>query len=273
LCEVGTIDIAIGPFIGSWETEVLFFKPYVTWLMSVLKPVKVYVASHKSRKFLYTDPRIIFLPVFEDFTRNEFGQCKATHSDVSSKDYNIIIKKFKSDILSRSAKGDDIFYYNIPYNKNPWIPEYKRIHGPLPVTKTTTKYPKILFIPDDNESEELLRSVYNGILTSNKPTVIGDMRTWLPEYNVLLRDPKYFTNVYQTMVNYISNASGIICPSSVWTSIADLHNVPCFSWGRYTPSVINKKTIILNNDELTHHTIIELIQRTKWLQHVPHHSS
>jgi hypothetical protein len=243
-------DIAVGPFIGDFTSEVLLFRPYALWLIDVLQPRHVYIASHKSRKFLYPTTNVTFFPVFENLTRNEFGQDRVVHKDISGHDYNIVIKKFKADVLSVSKAS--VAYYNIEYNRFGWIPEYKRIMTPLDTTDGT-KTAKIIFIPCENEKAFVLEHVYNKLLKS--AVCIGDMKTHLPEHNVLLRDPMYFKNVYRNMVDYISSASCVICPSSVWTSICYWHNIPCFSWGRYAHTDINRNSIVLQSDDLDH-TII-----------------
>ena len=103
--------LACGPYIGSWETEIVMFQPFVKWLIKVLQPEKVFVSSHKNRRFIYPE-NVVFLPVYENLTRNEFGQNKCVHTDISSKDYGIILKNFRQDILLE-YKGNDLFYYGL----------------------------------------------------------------------------------------------------------------------------------------------------------------
>jgi hypothetical protein len=253
-------DIAIGPFIGSFESEIILFQPYVKWLMSVLKPDNVYVSSHKNRKFLYPK-NVTFFPVYEDLTRNEFNQDKVVHKDVNGRDYNIIIKKFKQDVQSK-----DVFYYNVPYSKHAWIPEYKRIFEPI--EHRPVKDSKIIFIPSDMEKSVTLDMIYKKLLSScDGLGVVCDMKSHLPAHNILLRDPMYFANVYRNMIDNIAGARCVICPSSHWTYICDLFNIPSFSWGRYECLITinnNRKSVILNNDDMTVECIISRME--KWLE-------
>jgi hypothetical protein len=253
--------LACGPYIGSWETEIVMFQPFVKWLIKVLQPEKVFVSSHKNRRFIYPE-NVVFLPVYENLTRNEFGQNRTVHEDISSKDYGIILKKFRQDILLE-YKGKDLFYYGLTYNKFSWIQEYKRIIEPIPAK--TVKKSKILFIPSDIEKSSKLEKIYEIISSSYKEiVVVGDMKTYLPEYNILLRDPKYFQNVYQNMIDYIQVANGVICPSGVWTFLADLYNIPCFSWGKYYYPSINRCINIVNNGDIPAEFIGESI--IQWVE-------
>lgn len=252
--------IAIGPYIGSIESEIIFFLPYTKWLIKVLKPDQIYISSHKNRRFLYPES-VTFFPVFEALTRNEFAQTKAVHNEVSSRDYNIMMKKFKSEVQSHTKS--EVFYYNLTYTKHAWIPEYKRVMSPSKCN--TIKTSKILFIPCDNEKELILQYVYNKLLESYPDMITAcDMHSYLPEHNILLRDPQYFTNVYKAMIDHISSASCVVVPSSHWTTLCDLHGIRCFSWGRYAYPIEHRKLInILYPDDLSPEVITDRMM--KWL--------
>jgi len=246
--------VACGPFIGSFESEVIQFQPFVKWLYLVLKPQKFFISSHKNRKFLYPD-NTIFLPVYEDLTRNEFSQDYIVHKDVGTKDYNIIVKKFRQDVSSH-IKGNNVLYYRLTYNRFSWIPEYKRVFEPLKLK--SNKKSHIIFIPSDVEKSQILYKIYEKLSNLNDFVCIGDMKTYLPEHNILLRDNLYFQNVYKNMFDYICNAKCVICPSSYWTTICSFYNIPCFSWGKYTGPDIESKNIhiINNNDTSVEHIIL-----------------
>jgi len=250
--------IAIGPYVGDFTSEIIFFRPYVTWLISALKPSSVYISSHKNRRFLYPD-NINFIPIYEDLTRSEFEQVGAIHEKVSGRDYNnIIMKKFKLEVQAHLG-SKEVFYYSIPYTRYTWVPEYKRVFTRL--VNGSTRGTEVLFIPCDNVPEESLAYVHNK-LSEARPGLItlGDMHTWLPEHNIMLRDPGYYANAYQNLVTRICGAAAVICPSSVWTTLCDLHGVRCFSWGRYTLPIANERNInILNSDELEPRVVVDRV--------------
>jgi hypothetical protein len=241
------MKIAIGPFIGSIETEIVLFRPFVLWLQKALKPTEIIVSSHNNREFLYENFK--FFPIFDDFTRNEFGQIGPLHSDVNVQDFNLILKKFKLQIQDYTkGSTEPIFHYNIPYIKLAWIPIYKRIYQNILTTPTKNNYKnKIVFIPYLNEKYTIINEVYNHLKKNYNIICCGDMKTHLPEKNILLKDPSYFRNVYSKMFEIISEASCVIVPSSHWTTIADIQGTPCFSWGTYTLQK-SKKTKIVNKD-------------------------
>ena len=88
-----------GPFIGSFEQEVLTFRPHFLWLILQSEPEIVYVNTHANRSFLYDfvlDDNT--LPVYEHISRNETGQRVYIHEDVDSKLFQTLVKDVKSDV-------------------------------------------------------------------------------------------------------------------------------------------------------------------------------
>ncbi len=242
--------IACGPFIGSIETELIMFRPFVYWLQEVLKPTEIIVSSHSNREFLYENCK--FFPIFDAFTRNEFSQIGPLHTDVNAQDFNLILKKFKTQIQEYiKGSSESVFYYNIPYTKLSWVPLYKRIYKDIKIKTKSNKYKnKIIFIPYINEKYIIIEDVYNHLNFKYDMVCCGDMKTHLPESNILLKEPLYYQNVYKQMTELISNASCVIVPASHWTTIANLQNTPCFSWGKYTLQT-SKNTEIINKDVST----------------------
>lgn len=251
--------LACGPYIGSIESEILLFRPFVYWLQLVLKPNITVVSSHYNREFLYEN--CSFFPVYEDLTRNEFGQIGATHSYISVKDYNLILKKFKTHIQDTfRIQKDFIYYYNLSYVKNPWVPLYKRHF--TKINTVPNKKNQILFIPNNTEKIDVIHNVYNSLISRyNNIVCCGDMKTYLPEYNILLKDSTYFQNVYINMVNLITDAKMVITPVSHWSIISDLQGTPSFSWGAGSYPMLSKKSKFINIKNIPVNSLTNMIEQ------------
>ena len=254
--------LSVGPFIGSIETELFLFQPFVYWLQKVLKPEKTLISSHGNRAFLYENCK--FFPVFEDFTRNEFNQIGPTHTDVSVQDFNIIIKKYKLQIqdITKNNYGS-VYYYNLPYVKNAWIPMYKRIYNTIKLPNKNPNYKgKIAFIPAFNEKYSVISKIYDHLCKKYNVVLCGDMKTHIPEKNILLKEPSYFQNVYKKMFEIINSVDCVIVPASHWTLLADFAGTPCFSWGKYNLNTLSSNINIVNKD-ISSEMLIQMIDR--WL--------
>ena len=251
--------LACGPYIGSIESEIMLFRPFVYWLQLVLKPDITVISSHYNREFLYENCK--FFPIYDDLTRNEFGQIGATHSYISVKDYNILVKKFKNSIQDTFHPiKESVYYYNLSYIKNPWVPLYKRYF--TKVDTVSRKKNQILFIPNISEKIDTIHNVYNSLVSRyNNVVCCGDMKTYLPEYNILLKDSTYFQNVYINMINLITDAKMVITPVSHWSVIADLQGTPNFSWGSGSYSMLSKKSKFINIKNIPTNSLVNMIDQ------------
>jgi hypothetical protein len=220
-------NVLFGPFIGDFSTEIITTRPYVRWIYEVLRPEKIFVATHSNRCFLYDWAETI--PVFEDLSRDELNQNGVMHNSVSQKDLMLITKKIKSLVAEK-----DILHINVMYSKNPhWYPLYKKIYTPILLNEKKKKTKTILFIPTINEKYAITKEIYDSLLEDFGEDVIvaGDMKTHLHENNVMFRNPTYFKDIYYDMVRLISNAKVVITPTSHWTLISQLQGTPVISWG------------------------------------------
>jgi hypothetical protein len=219
-------NVLFGPFIGDFSTEIITNRPYARWIYEVLKPEKIFVATHSNRCFLYDWAETI--PVFEDLSRDELNQNGVLHNSVSQKDVILITKKVKSLIPEK-----DIIHINIMYSKNVhWYPLYKKIFTSIDIGKINKKN-LILFIPSINEKYAATREIHDHLCNEFGDAVIvaGDMKTHLHENNVMFRNPTYFKDIYYDMIRLISEAKVVVAPNSHWTLIAQLQKTPVVSWG------------------------------------------
>ena len=262
--------LAIGPYIGSWGEEILTFRPYARWLSEAVQWDKIYLATHMNRVFLYDFvPEENILPVFQHFSRDEKNQKGYIHKNLSKKDFKLILRNFKEQILVKeNCNRKDIEIHHLSYSKStPPYSIYNKIFEGIP--DITLKIPKtrenkIIFIPAKQEKLEKLAYVYNWLKSCYNIVVVGSTDTWFSKDNVVLNKIDYFENGWKYIIQYITKAKAVICPASYWTGIANLQNKPVFSWGmnpgqhRYGGNYNfgNKKISIIPTDEDTSPDII-----------------
>lgn len=263
--------LGIGPYIGDFRQEFLTFRPYAQWLSEVVEHDNVYLSTHRNRSFLYDFiPDENILPVYENFSRNEDGQKGYIHSDLQQKDFNLLTRKFKEEIIEReSCSRRDIELHHLNYTKT--TPHYSiynkvfnRISTPNDINIPEEHKNKIIFIPVTSESQQRSSIILSYLREKQDFIVVGDSNTWFTVDNVVLSNIDYFENGWKYIINYIIQAKGIICPTSYWTAICNLQRKPIFSWGaspgQYREDGIyyfgNKKSTVIPADIDTDPTII-----------------
>ncbi len=223
-------SIAFGPYFGDFKYEVFYFLPYIRWVKEILKPDEIFISSHFNREFLYKGLAKRFFPINPIISVDESSQKNHFNKNIFKNKYNLIEKEFKSSF------DKDVDFYNFDYNK------YK-----MPCSLFQLKFErlsfdiryrmedKIVFIPDKKEKESNLYEIYCHLKyrLGDRLVVIGDSKTYLNEYNDLFKSINYHQIVYKEIVNYISSCKAVICPSSLWTGIANLQGKSVFSWGNY----------------------------------------
>jgi hypothetical protein len=228
--------LAIGPYIGSWEEEIMTFRPYARWLSEAVDWDKIYLSTHMNRIFLYNFvPKENIIPVYQHFSRDEKNQRGYIHKNLSKKDFKLILRNFKEGILEReNCNRKEIEIHHLSYSKStPPYSIYNKIFEEIP--DITLKIPKkgenqIIFIPAKQEKLEKLAYIYNWLKMYNV-IVVGSTDTWFSKENVVLNKIDYFENGWKYIVQYITKAKAVICPSSYWTGIANLQRKHVFSWG------------------------------------------
>lgn len=229
--------LAIGPFIGDFENELLQFRPYARWLTEAIKWDKVYLSTHANRLFLYDFvPEENIIPVYQQFSRDEKNQKGYIHRKIDKKDYRLILRTFKEKILEKeNCNRRDIEIHNLSYTKtSPPYSIYNKIFDKIP--DITLKIPKehsgrIIFIPAKSEKLEKLAYIYRWLKNNHDILVVGSTDTWFSKDNVILNKIDYFENGWKYIIQYIAKTKGVICPLSYWTGLANMQNKPVFSWG------------------------------------------
>ena len=225
--------LACGPYIGSFEQEILTFRPYTRWLTEVVYHEKVYVSTHSNRFFLYDFvPGVNLLPVFENLSRDEKNQTGYIHNKIKQSDFGIIVKKFKEDIVEREkCNKRDIDLYHLNYVKS--TPPYSIFHKVFEKidARAETGVGKVVFIPTRTENEQKMRWIYKHLLDNYNVTVIGDENTYFRKDNEVLGRIDYFESGWRSNIQHITEARAVVCPIGYWTTIANLQSVPVFSWG------------------------------------------
>jgi hypothetical protein len=225
-----------GPFIGSFEQEVLTFRPYLLWLMLQAKPEIVYVNTHANRSFLYDfilDDHA--LPVYEHISRNELGQLGYIHEDVDSKLFQTFVKDIKTNVCGiEDCSKRDLETYHLSYVRStPHVSIYKKVFSPIQIPDVENPFKdKIVFIPHSSESREVLSKVKTFLKDYNDLVIAGDTRTRFRNQNVVLSMVDYYENGLKLLVKMISEAKAVVCPLSYWTTICNLQHAPVFSWGK-----------------------------------------
>lgn len=247
--------IGLGPYIGSFEEEIYTFQPYMRWLYyNMPKDKKVYLSTHLNRSFLYKDfiDEKNIIPVYHHLTRDELNQIGYIHRSVIQKDYNIIVKNFKNEISEReNLSTRNIKIFNIGYLKSkPYYPIDKKYYKSYEIDNLEINEPvNIVFIPSRNDSREKIDFIYNYLDDNYGCTVIGDMKTYLPEKNVILKNIDYIENGMKYIIKYITMAKAVICPISHWSIISNLQKKNLFCWGDH-PGQFQKNGIYnFNNDK------------------------
>ena len=230
--------LAIGPFIGSFEHEIFTFRPYARWLSEAIAWDKIYLSTHMNRLFLYDFvPDENILPVYQHFSRDEKNQKGYIHENLTKKDFKLILKKFKEEILEKeNCNRRDIETHHLSYSKStPPYSIYNKIFEEIPFSDI--KIPKkvennIVFIPSKQEKLEKLAYIYKWLKSYNRNImVVGSTDTWFSNDNIILNKIDYFENGWKYIIQYINNARAVICPVSYWTGIANLQKKHVFSWG------------------------------------------
>jgi hypothetical protein len=265
--------LAVGPFIGDWEQEISTFRPYVCWLTKVFPHDDIYLSTHFNRKFLYNwIPEKNFVPVYEDISRNEILQNGYTYEHFLLKDFSILSKYFKDEVLNRAGVGRrEIINFNVTYTKNTQpFPIYNKLFCSIDVPDIKIKHKaKIIYIPDNKENIEFSAQVYKRLKKCYNVSVIGDFKIHHVENNLLLKHVDYFENVYKYIIKYISESDAVICPVGHWTLLCNMMGKKVFSWGPtsslYAKGGIynfsnNKSFIIPKDTDLTPEKIVHLFK-------------
>lgn len=228
--------LGLGPYIGSWEEELLNFYPYMNWISNIVQYDEIYISTHINRSFLYDwIPSKNMLNVFENLSRDEFSQIGSTNSNISNGDFQLIYKKFKNDVLKYSdTNKKNIEFYNIQYSQqNNFYPYHNKIYKRINIdTKKVDKLNYIVYIPDIRENIKIISEIYNQLIKKyNNIIVIGDLKTHLSSQNVILKNNDYFQNGYKYIIEYINNAKAVICPLGHWSLLCNIQKIPVFTWG------------------------------------------
>ena len=226
--------LALGPYIGSFEQEILTFRPYMRWIELNSEARHVFYSSHFNRQFLY--PQVSnkkYFSVYKQLTRQEIHQSGYSHKDVKQRDFMSLIRLYKDNVTSTiKCIKKDIDQQSLPYVKYiAPISIYHKVFDPIKVPKVRRKG-NIVFIPDHRMPIEVAMEIFdylNG--NGHKFSVIGDMKCHLPESNEVLREVDYLITGYKKIIAAITNSTCVITPCSHWTAIANLQGAPVFSWG------------------------------------------
>lgn len=224
--------LLIGPYIGDWKSEILTFRPFAEWIYNQLDKPVCYMSSHFNRRFLYHwVPDNNFVPVFEHLTRNEANQCNYIHRSITQKDYKLLIKEFKQEIVKREGISvRNITLYNLPYlESSPPVSWYQKFYSKIKIDKIPNDY--VIYIPDSSINGDDHKKLLD-FLTNNYKNVImmGDNSCWDIEECINFQID-YSETGYQNLIKYILGCKMVITPCSHWTFLCNLHKIPVMSWG------------------------------------------
>lgn len=221
--------IAVGPYIGDFETEITSFRPYVVWHYCNEKFDRFYISSHSERAFLYHwVPCENFIPVRKDLI------CKSQkcyfNEAIDHNQYLKLVRKFRNDIynMSTDVEKEDIKIFS---------PAYTKLADPV-------HYNKKLFTSIKVEHE------FQGFILF-EDEVYFDKYTYRRLSEI---------ESYEEKIAAICSAKILICEAGIWTVIANMQKVPVFSWsegaiGKYKEggefNFGNKNMIIYSDNQKT----------------------
>ncbi len=230
--------LGLGPFIGEFKHELLTFRPYARWLTEVIDYKNVYLNTHLNRSFLYEFvPEENIIPVYEVFSRDEEGQTGYVHKDLQQKDFNLLVRKFKGEIVEREqCSKKEVEVHHLNYVKS--TPHYsiynkifEEISTPTNINIPKEHHNKVVFIPAMTHPIEKCSYIYSYLKKEHECLVVGNIDTWFSKDNVVLSNIDYFENGWKYIVEYIAKAKAVVCPLSYWTALCNLQNKKVFSWG------------------------------------------
>lgn len=243
--------LAIGPFIGSFEQEILTFRPHMRWIEKNSGIRTVFYSSHFNRKFLY--PQVSnkrYVPVYKQITRQEIHQDGYSHKDVNQRDFIMMIRQYKDRVVDvTNCAKKEIDQQSLPYVKyiSP-VSIYQKIFEPIkvPISK---KKGNVIFIPDNTMNEHHAIEIFEYLRGTGRFSVIGDMKCHLLEENEILQGMDYLQIGYKKIITAITNAKAVITPCSHWTAIANMQGVPVISWGENVGQYKQDGIYNFNNDK------------------------
>ena len=236
--------LGIGPFIGSFEQELLAFRPYARWIVEVSDFDDVFLNTHYNRVFMYSFiPEKNKIPVNMDVTKDEFQLKGYINKNYEVRDFNFLVRTFK-DVISKNTgfnkKNIDVEYINYTKRTKP-VPVDKKVFEPINIPDISipeNHKNRVIIIPHKNENIKRMNEVIKNI---DNPLVLGDWNsTNFQDQNVIGVLPDYRENVYKYMIKYISEAKAVVCPVSFWTALCNLQGVPVLSWGKTVNQYKNK---------------------------------
>lgn len=246
--------LALGPFIGSFEQEIMSFVPYARYLSHIINYDHIYICGHSNRSFLYDwIPEENHYYINEKWTRDDCKQTGYIHEDVISQQFLQTTKDFKQSIKKKvNCLNKDIELYSLPYIKStPVYTTIQKVYQPTPIPNNNIKEKDyVVFIPDETIDEELSLDIYNALRKYYNVLIIGDCKTHLPEYNSIMKRLDYVEKVYELIYNYIHNAKFVITPCSYWTIICNMQQIPVFSWGENPGTYKKDGTFGFNNNNM-----------------------
>jgi len=236
-CNIIMKIVAVGPYVGDFSNEIFNFRPYVKWLSKVLEYDLFYICTHFNRMFLYDwIPQNRIKIINESLTRNEISQFRSIHTSLKQKDFQLMTKDFILDIVNENkCKIKDVKHYNLSYIKSQYqIPMHKKIFSKVSFNYNINNEHKnrIVFIPEKRNTKTVVNGIYKKLISMNlNPLIIGDMKCRLKEHNELLKYKDYYEKSYQYIIECIKKAKSVICANGHWAMLANLYNIPLYTWG------------------------------------------
>ena len=248
--------IGFGPWIGDFESEIITFRPYIKWVSEVseINYNDFFLYTHENRSFMYDwIPEDNIFHVYQQLTRSELEQKGFTHNNVKQKDFNLLVKIFKENIVeARGYSKKDIDIIHLSYIKNPPIYSvYQKSFVKIPVSdiNISEEYKnKVVYIPHDEEREDRAEEIYDFLVDEYDAIIAGDLKINLSWDNIILNNIDYFENGFKYLLKILDCAKLVVCPASYWTYLCNLQNVPVFSYGP-TPGLYRPGGIYYLNNE------------------------
>ena len=217
--------ILFGPYVGNLKEELISFLPFVNWFKEFFNCKQIFISTHYTSKFLYSD---VVYPVLELYSNDIKGQKGHTHKKLNSTDYQILKKYIIEKICNDYGyKKSDVVSYDLGYTTQSNIVNTQKIFKKM--DKPIYENGKILILSQDHRQKQtevilkFLKNNYNNIKYL-------DCTIECPE----------------KMIDEVLSSSLVVTPSSHWTLLCNIHKKKVFSWGRDIS--LYKDTLNFDND-------------------------
>jgi hypothetical protein len=173
----------------------------------------LFVFTHFNRSFLY-ERNVV--PIYEQYSLDDNKQKHHLNEDISSELYNIILKTLKNDVIRiTNIQPKDVISLFNKYPKNRIkVSALNKRFNKISDDREQLKKDYIVFIPCKKHPVKKLKLMLKHLQDKYNAVVLGDSKIHFQDLNYLNTNYELSFDMYNVIVNVISNAKAVICPLS-----------------------------------------------------------